>query len=312
MVDLASQVTQNIAMVEEVLHTQRDFKEILLRLLNSNEGNVSTQVDPAPISTGNCIPVASLPSPVPSSPEEPQDPIDITAVEAQHSWMSADTVLLTPNTRNDMRPRSARDPSMHAVSTDVSDHSIANGSVNDSAGLPSTSGPGSHATCTLTRNTDPDTRMSEDRRPPPTLQDPHMCIQEPPAMATRGRTTPLDGGAQGIEVQEHSDLKFPPRASNDAIAVNKLCYLSHPDYGDDVVAEGRTGGSWKAKAQKFGRLCSVGEQMVQIHKVFVPHLRLLHLEERQAFVTIGDAVVKATGSNVYVKWNAKYLHKRVP
>ena len=35
-VDLASQVTQNLAMVTEVVHTQRDFKDILLRLLNGN------------------------------------------------------------------------------------------------------------------------------------------------------------------------------------------------------------------------------------------------------------------------------------
>ena len=263
-----------------------------------------------PISRATTVPVdRELPAPA-AAPFEEAAPTDITAMEPQHSWMSAETVLLTPNTPNSMRPGSRRDPPMHAVSTDVSDQSIAIGSINDSAGVPATSCPGSQTTFPLTQIAETVTRIREERGPPPTLQDPHMSLDTAPAMATRNRCSPTDDGVTRNVDVEKSLMKFPPRASNDAIAVNKLCYLLHPDCGDDVVAEGRTGGSWKAKAQKFGRLCAVGEQMVQIHRVLVPNLRLLHLEERQPFETLEDAVVKPTGSNVYVKWDTKYVHKR--
>ena len=105
-------------------------------------------------------------------------------------------------------------------------------------------------------------------------------------------------------------LKFPPKSGCEAIAVNKPCFLTHPDMGDEAVAEGRTGGSWRAKAQKFGKLCEQGEQMVQIYKVLLPKIRLLHVEDRHQFVYLEDAIVKSTGSNVFVKWDCKYLHKK--
>ena len=105
-------------------------------------------------------------------------------------------------------------------------------------------------------------------------------------------------------------LRFPPRPGSDAIAVNKVCYISHPGMGDDAVAEGRTGGSWKAKASKLGHLCGPGEQMIQVHKVLVPNVQLLYPEERQAFKFLEDAVVKPTGSNVFIKWDAKHIHKK--
>ena len=149
------------------------------------------------------------------------------------------------------------------------------------------------------------------RGPPPVLQDPHCNLPTPQTIATRGRTT-----SQSLEVATQNkspircELKFTPRAGADAIAVNKLCYITHPDMGDDAVAERRTGGSWKAKAQKLGNLCRQGEQMVQIHKVLLPNIRLIHVEERQPFRYLEDALVKSKGSNVFVKSDAKYIHKK--
>lgn len=120
MVDLASQVSQNIAMVTEVLHTQRDFKEILLRLLNGKS------------SVGGASPdVADVPDPCNATSEKeephvnilpPEEPVVVApvSVEPWASWMSAETVLLTPNTRNNLRLHRGPLGDMQAVSTDIS------------------------------------------------------------------------------------------------------------------------------------------------------------------------------------------------
>ena len=50
--------------------------------------------------------------------------------------------------------------------------------------------------------------------------------------------------------------------------------------------------------------------MIQVHKVLIPHLRLLHAKDRQPFESLDDAVVKSTGSNVFVKWDSRYIHKK--
>ena len=104
--DLATKLTQNFAMVEEVLHTQRDFKDILLRLVNSNaptaplETNGMTLQDPP-----NAINAANTSLPVgDQQPLAYGDQSPVPAASSQPSWMSADTVLLTPNTRDNFRP----------------------------------------------------------------------------------------------------------------------------------------------------------------------------------------------------------------
>ncbi|KAG0596869.1 hypothetical protein M758_UG290800 [Ceratodon purpureus] len=224
--------------------------------------------------------------------------------------MSTETVLLTPNTRNNLRPRPGPLADMQAVSTDISFESVANNSVNERAA------PVNGAALESVSMLDPSSggntgqTMTTRRGPAPTLHDPHGVVAMIPTVSTRGRGLPSEIETGGEELFVDPALKFPPRATNEAIAVNKLCYLSHPNGGDNVVAEGKTGGSWKARAQKFGHLCNNGEKMVQIHRVLIPNLPLLHIESRQPFRTIDDALVKPTGSNVFVKWDTRYLHKK--
>ena len=199
---------------------------------------------------------------------------------------------------------------MQAVSTDVSDQSVANGSMFDSAG----------ASDSVPEEPPSNFPMSHNRRTPaqpvaprpqaPTLQDPHQVINHFPAKITRGRGVPMELDSGDEDTFECAALKFPPRTGNDAVAVNKVCYLTHPDTGDKVIAEGKTGGSWKAKAQKLGHLCNQGQQMVQVHRIIIQNVRLLHVEERQPFLTVDEAVVKPTGSNVFVKWDSKHIHKK--
>ena len=106
------------------------------------------------------------------------------------------------------------------------------------------------------------------------------------------------------------DLGLLPRITSNALSANRLCFILHPNSGDTIVAEGRTGGSWKSPSQKFGLLCAEGQQMVQIHRILVPNLPLIFIEERQPFTLMDHAVVKPSGSSVYVKWNTQLLWKK--
>ncbi|KAG0573342.1 hypothetical protein KC19_VG169900 [Ceratodon purpureus] len=101
-----------------------------------------------------------------------------------------------------------------------------------------------------------------------------------------------------------------PRTPSGPIAANTYCYVLHPDHGDKIVAEGRTGGSWKSPSQKYGNLCKEGEQMLQIHRIVVPNLPLLFIEERQPFRVMEHALVKSSGSIIHVKWLTKLLWRK--
>ncbi|KAG0573679.1 hypothetical protein KC19_VG199900 [Ceratodon purpureus] len=224
--------------------------------------------------------------------------------------MSAETVLLTPNTRNSFRPRREGPGDMVAVSADVSDQSIANGSLNDSVEVQDNVAPGCDFKPPPVVPGASKFSSVQGRGPPPVLQDPHTIYVASQPILTRGRTTNAVTETSDFNAFSPQMLKFPPKTSSEAVAVNKPCFITHPDMGDEAVAEGRTGGSWKAQSQKLGNLCQQGEQMVQVHKVFVKNLRLLHVESRQPFQFLEDAVVKCSGSNVFVKWDCKYIHKK--
>ncbi|KAG0596126.1 hypothetical protein M758_UG226500 [Ceratodon purpureus] len=303
-VDLASEVT-------EVLHTQRDFKDILLRILNSNS---TAEVSPSPTPVVNQVPITDPIVEVPTRSESLSRAVPEAAHQEAHGqqplWMSEETVLLTPNTRNNLRPRQSAQQDLQAVSTDISDHSVANGSVNESAYGADVHGGDPTSNARVPCNGREEIPSNSHGPPPPFLQDPHNVVASLTSLPARGRGLPSEFECAEEEHPENLALKFPFRAGNDAIAVNKLCFVTHPDSGDNVIAEGRTGGSWKARAQKLGNLCGPGEQMVQIHRILIPNMRLVHLKDRQRFLTVDDAVVKPSGSNVFIKWNTRYLHKK--
>ncbi|KAG0574226.1 hypothetical protein KC19_VG245500 [Ceratodon purpureus] len=106
------------------------------------------------------------------------------------------------------------------------------------------------------------------------------------------------------------ELTLSPRMTSHALAANSLCYILHPTCGKTIVAEGRARGSWKCPSGKYGVLCAEGQQMVQVHKIIVPNLPLMHIEERHNLKTLDQALVKPLGSNVYVKWDTRLLWRR--
>lgn len=209
------------------------------------------------------------------------------------SWASGDTVPVTPNTllqnfRNQM-------PIGAAVSTDIS-ASTATTSVGPS---PQSELSPAQVSCTqrdvgLLSPNETETLVDVD-------QD---------GVITRGMALTTEKEALPRGPRPRFELTLTPRMTSHPIAANHPCYILHPGHGNCIVAEGRTGGSWKSPSQKLGSLCKEGEQMVQIHKVNKPNLPLPILEERQPFTVLEHALVKPAGSSVYVKWPSKFLWKK--
>ena len=124
---------------------------------------------------------------------------------------------------------------------------------------------------------------------------------------TRGRVACVEPHTVPRGPRPRFEVGLLPRLSDRAVAANAQCFVLHPDHGDMIVAEGRTGGSWKSPKQKFGSLCAEGEQMDQIHKVIKSNLPLPFIEDRNPFTTLDQALVKPSGSSVYVKWHSRLL-----
>ncbi|KAG0619255.1 hypothetical protein M758_4G126200 [Ceratodon purpureus] len=229
-----------------------------------------------------------------------RDPITVPlTAEKSPSWCSGDTVPVTPNTT--LQNFSNRMPVGAAVSTEVS-ASIGTGSHDLS---PRQSG-GTTDGAMHRHPPRPSVIAGQSLTSAGEFQD---CSTAHDGVATRRMTS------QGEPVPDRPprlrlELTLQPRFTSHALAANSLCYILHPDHGNTVVGEGRTGGSWKCRSGKYGLLCSEGEQMLQIHRVIKTGLPLIFVEERQPFTTMDQAVVKPSGSSVYVKWQTRLLWSR--
>ena len=305
----------------------RDIKELLLKLVNPTIPLPATHDGPTETSNPTnmtCIITtqASAPNcPPPDCPREertahgsaPSVPACTPGTLGtslgrvrQHdgigsrSWTSADTVPVTPKTmlqnfRNQM-------PIGAAVSTDIS-ASIGTTSQEHSPRPPSSLTPASighqHVQVPSPRFSPPATFLSSGENGP-----------APEGVTTRGMSTYSDVPTLVRPPRLRFENSLLPRITSGAIAANCLVFILHPNCGNTVVAEGRSGSSWKSPKGKFGSLCSEGQQMVQVHKVIVPNLPLIHLEERHSFTTLDQVVVKPSGSSVYVKWDSRLLHRK--
>lgn len=290
--EMSSQVTNNVYIINEVLHAQQSIKQLLTSLLPSN-ASITT-----PVATGtyNSVPMQTNTT-VHTRPRVFSNPSGIAVAGAVHvasprdhhsqlpsppSWMTADTLLAT--TVFDAQNFQATECTN--ASADVSQSENVGGETHAPA---QTEAPSpcteSARTAALTTSLLVDSRVS-----------------------TRSRGTAVDIVSDLVIEEGPERSKCAPKEKADAIACTRACWILHPDAGDNIVGEGRAGGSWKCPTQKFGHLCSFGDQMVQVHRVFYGEHRLLHCEDRnRAFSTLSDAVVKPKYSNVYIKWDSRFL-----
>ena len=237
-------------------------------------------------------------------PEVEQAPTGAVAgTTSPPSWMSGSTILITPSM--DLRGLPRRGPrSPSAMSTDISD-SIRTPSVIEEPGsrfLDIYLGGGWRESPQNVNASQSSPSGCSPAAPPTFTDEPRVHTRQ------QSNTSDEEVARRGKNAERiRHGLMMLPRISEEPIACNKPCYILHPDFPDTVVAEGKSGGSWKAKTQKLGHLCSKTEQMVQVHVIKLQNCRLLNVEERQPFKTLDDAVVKRSGSNVFVKWSTRYL-----
>ena len=306
----------------------REVKELLLRLINPN----STPTLPQ----SNCAPVHMVSRDNSSPVQEPTDLLSCEPAVSSHahpriedrhpvmpsqksygarltstqtpgltrpvitcagqalspSCASGDTVPVTPNTL--LQNFTNNMPIGAAVSTDIS----------VSAETTSADASPHPIDKSIVRHEE---RMQDNPPPAPSR---NMDIGATDGVTTRGMASTSDPSHCIVGNRGRLPLTLQPRDSNDSVAANTLCFILHPGHGNNIVAEGRTGGSWKSPSGKFGLLCQEGEQMVQIHKILIPGLRLIFIEERQPFTILDHALVKPSGSSVYVKWLTRLLWKR--
>ena len=221
------------------------------------------------------------------------------AVEPSYSCPSGDTVPVTPNTL--LQNFTNHMPVGGAVSAEVSASIRTAGA--DHSPHPSIGNSVQYTT--------------SDQRPlvnPPPIREPVVRSNEtgpsPDGVSTRRQLREEESAEPVRGPRPRFELGLSPRITDNPVAANCQCFILHPDKYLTIVAEGRTGGSWKSPSQKLGNLCHEGEQMVQVHKIIVPNLRLLFIEERQPFTLLDHALVKSSGSSVYVKWKSNLLVKK--
>ncbi|KAG0595232.1 hypothetical protein M758_UG151600 [Ceratodon purpureus] len=216
------------------------------------------------------------------------------------SWESGDTVPVTPNTI--LQNFSNRMPIGAAVSTEVS------ASIETA---PTDFSPGRGRAISPTTSNHHQPLTGQIRASSSVLAGGSKMPQsnEQEGITTRGMQLQAEAPPPRPPRQRF-EVGILPRCTSDAIAANHLCFILHPDHGDTVVAEGKTGGSWKLPSQRVGNLCLEGQQMVQVHKIIKPGLPLIFSEERHPFKMLDEVLVKPSGSTVYVKWYSRLLIKK--
>lgn len=97
-----------------------------------------------------------------------------------------------------------------------------------------------------------------------------------------------------------------PRRSNEPVPANKFVWLLHPCYENSVVAQGKSGVSWKSKSKLAANL-TIGEQLVQVHRVFMKNVPALCHVTGDPFKIVEDALPTPNGRNKYLIWDTRFL-----
>lgn len=282
---ISSELQSNSVSAKDFMNNQLELKEMLKTLLTANmEAATPSPSQNTCLRQGICASGVDVPVAFPSGNGEP----NIPARSGTSSWMTGDTHILTPTVsaggREVMTQNLPMPQQVGAVSTDVSENQ-----------------PGIDASETCGS-------FQQQVLPTPLVEEcvPSVTEAARPAEVRINSCQPTnDPNTEGSLEQE-----WVPHSTSDPIACNKLCWILHPHHPDEVVAVGITGGSWRSKTMKFGALCVKGEQMVQIHKVAIPNVRVLYSEDRFQFDSIDEAVVNPSCTKVYIKWASKYILKK--
>ena len=59
----------------------------------------------------------------------------------------------------------------------------------------------------------------------------------------------------------------------------------------------------------LGPLCELGQQMVQVHRIVIPGVPLMFIEDRHHATTLDGAVTPPGQKPLYIKWDTRYMRK---
>lgn len=97
-----------------------------------------------------------------------------------------------------------------------------------------------------------------------------------------------------------------PRLTNEPVPANKFVWVLHPDYENAVVAQGRSGVAWKSKSKLAAGLC-IGEQLVQIHRVFTKNVPALCNVAGNELKMLEDGLPPSCGRHKFLRWDTRFL-----
>jgi hypothetical protein len=92
------------------------------------------------------------------------------------------------------------------------------------------------------------------------------------------------------------------------IAYSTTVQILHPGH-EGEVARGKVGASWKNTKGLLGPLCEPGQQMVQVHRIVIPGVPLMFIEDRHHAMTLDGAVTPPGHKPLYIKWDTRYMRK---
>lgn len=96
------------------------------------------------------------------------------------------------------------------------------------------------------------------------------------------------------------------RLTHDPLPANKTVWILHPSLNNVVVAQGKSGVGWKSKS-KLGALCKLGEQWLQVHRIFLEDGTHMCEDEGGELKPLSNALPPSSGKHKYVKWESRYL-----
>jgi hypothetical protein len=99
-----------------------------------------------------------------------------------------------------------------------------------------------------------------------------------------------------------------PSICTPPIAYLTIVQILHPGH-EGEVARGKVGAIWKNTKGLLGPLCEPRQQIVQVHRIVIPGVPLMFIEDCHHATTLDGAVTPPGQKPLYIKWDTRYMRK---
>lgn len=92
----------------------------------------------------------------------------------------------------------------------------------------------------------------------------------------------------------------------DPLCQNRQCWVLHFEHPGVVVAQGKSGRSWRTrnKTNNGVQECDEGEQLVQVTRVFLSGVPIMNVNDMNDITVLDDALSTPTA---FLKWSNAHL-----